>query len=80
MNLHTLTDYINMGREVEFSYNGQMCSITYTFENNKQIISFCWFDHICTDYPNMEDFLSSAKIGDQYLRDVLEHVEDVTVY
>ena len=80
MKIHTLTGYIKMGREVEFSYGGQMYSITYTFENNKQIISFCWFDHICTDYPNMEDFLSSAKIGDHYLRDVLEHIEDITVY
>ena len=80
MNLNTLTGYIKMGREVEFSYGGQMYSITYTFENNKQTISFCMFDHICTDYPSVGDFLSSAKVGDLYLRDVLEHIEDVTVY
>lgn len=80
MNLSILKSYIRMGREIEFSYGGEMYSITYTFDDNNQAISFCRFDHPCTDYSTMEEFLASAKIGKEYLRDIIENIEDITVY
>lgn len=80
MNLSTLKSYIKMGREIEFSYDGVMYSITYTFDDNKQTISFCRFDYSCTDYSTMEEFLASAKVEEEYLRDILENIEAITVY
>lgn len=80
MKLETLKNYISAGREIEFSYDGEMYSITYDFNNTEQIISFCRFDHPCTDYATIEDFLASAKIGEVYLCNILENIEDITVY
>lgn len=80
MKLETLKSHIATGREIEFSYGGKRYSITYTFANKKQIIHFCQFDNPSEDYDSVNDFLTSATIGDEHLRDLLGLVEDVVVY
>lgn len=80
MKLETLRNYIVMGREIEFSYGGKMYSITYTFANKKQTVHFCQFNNPSEDYDSVDDFFSSATIGEEYLRDILGLVEDTVVY
>lgn len=80
MKLEALKSYIVMGREIEFSFLGEMYSITYTFDNEKQTICFCQFNQSSNDYNSLEDFLASAMVGNQYLQEVLSYVEDVVVY
>lgn len=80
MKLEELKKYIAMGREIEFSYQEEQYSITYAFEGNLQVISFCQFNQACVDYHNMDELLSSAMIGETYLRDMIHLAEDVVVY
>lgn len=80
MKLETLKSHIAMGREIEFSYGDKMYSITYTFTNKIQTIHFCQFNNPSQDYDSVNDFLTSATIGDEHLRDLLGLVEDVVVY
>lgn len=80
MTLDRLKKHILMGREIEFSYHRERYSITYSFEKDGQIISFCQFSQPCEDYTTLEEFLLFAKIGDEYLREVIEQVEDIVVY
>lgn len=80
MKLETLKSYIAMGREIEFSYHGEMYSITYIFDNKKQTICFCQFNQSSRDYNSLDDLLTSATIEDQNLRDILSQLEDVIVY
>jgi len=80
MKLETLKSYIVMGREIEFSYHGEMYSITYTFDEKKQIISFCHFNQSSSDYHSVDDFLASATVEDQKIQEILSQFEDVIVY
>ena len=80
MKLEELKKYIAMGREIEFSYQEERYSITYAFEDNLQVISFCQFNHVCTDYHTIDEFLSTATIGETYLRDMICLAEDIVVY
>lgn len=80
MKLETLKSHIATGREIEFSYGDKMYSITYTFTNKIQTIHFCQFNNPSQDYDSVNDFLTSATIGDEHLRDLLGLVKDVVVY
>lgn len=80
MTLDTLKYSIQTGREIEFSYRGAEYSITYSFEGEKQTIHFCQFDQTSIDYDSIEQLIDSAKIGSEYLRDILGSIEDVTIY
>lgn len=80
MNLDSLKHYICTGREIEFSYRGTEYSITYSFDGDKQTIHFCQFDLTSIDYDSIEQLIDSAKVGNEYLRDILDSIEDVTVY
>lgn len=76
----TLQKYILTGRELEFSYHHKRYSITYSFEEDRRTISFCQFSQPCEDYASSEEFLLFAKIGEEYLREVIEQIEDIVVY
>ena len=80
MKIDALKKYISMGREIEFSYQREQYSITYSFENDVQTISFCRFGQLCTDFGTIDDFISCAMINDEYLRDILALIEDVVIY
>lgn len=80
MTLERLKKYILMGREIEFSCHRERYSITYSFEKDRQIISFFRFSQPCEDFASLEEFLAFAKIGGEYLREVMEQVEDIVVY
>lgn len=76
----TLRKYILTGRELEFSYHHKRYSITYSFEEDRRTISFCQFSQPCEDFSSMEQFLFHAKLGQEYLRDIVEQFEDIIVY
>ena len=80
MKLETLKSHIAMGREIEFSYGSERYSITYTFNGKKQTVHFCQFNSPSKNYDSIDGFLASAMIGDEFLRDILELIKDVTVY
>ena len=80
MRLDVLKKYILTGREIEFSYCGEMYSITYTFDDNRQIINFCHFYHSSVDYGSFEELIDSATVDGKYLREVLAQIDGIVVY
>ena len=80
MTLDTLKYSIQTGREIEFSYRGAEYSITYSFEGEKQTIHLCQFDQTSVDFDSIGHLIDSAKVGNEYLRDILDSIEDVTIY
>lgn len=80
MKLETLRSYIAMGREIEFSFHSERYSITYTFDKEKQTISFCQFNKSSRDYHSVDDFLASATVEDKKMQDILSQFEDIVVY
>ncbi len=80
MTLDTLKYSIQTGREIEFSYRGTEYSITYSFEGDKQTIHLCQFYQTSVAFDSIEQLIASAKIGGEYLQDILGNIEDVTVY
>lgn len=58
-----LRDYIDCGREIEFSYNGKMYSITYGKVNGTRVISFCEFYQEATDVFTLDELLEVQRDG-----------------
>lgn len=75
-----LLNYLATGREIEFTYNEKMYSITHIVESNVQKISFCEFYHEDETFDSVESFVESAMIGDEWLTDIISLITDVVVY
>ena len=61
--------------EIQFRYKDIECELIRS--NNKGGISFCYEEGNETIFSNREDFIKNAKIGDKYVRDIWDKVEDV---
>ncbi len=61
--------------EMEFWYNGLNCILTST-ENSEEEIEFGWSPDSITYFANKEDFINNAKIGNEYVRDIWDKVDD----
>lgn len=75
-----LLSYLTAGREIEFSYDEKMYSITHIVESNVQKISFCEFYQEDETFDSVESFVESAMIGDERLTDIISLITDVVVY
>lgn len=60
--------------EMAFIYNDIEFCLFRT--NNEYGIEFCWSANDSYLFANNEDFIKNAKIGDEYVRDIWDQVED----
>lgn len=75
---NNLKSLIEVGYDIEFSYNGDEYSITSAKNNDgKKIISFCKFYNEPIDFQNIDDFINNAKIDNAYLKDIWNKVSDI---
>ncbi|MDO4670531.1 MAG: hypothetical protein Q4A67_03560 [Aerococcus sp.] len=63
-------EWIETGREIEFSYRGKRYSVTYYSDNRKDYISFTEFYQKPVDYASANEFMDSAMIDEELLKDV----------
>ncbi|MBR3004275.1 MAG: hypothetical protein IKH67_04310 [Lachnospiraceae bacterium] len=76
-----LKDYIDCGREIEFKYNENMYSITYSPADQEDFISFCEFYKKPTNVKTFEELLDVSRDGATVLQ-MWESLteEDVWIY
>ena len=71
-----LNDFMEMlyfYSEVEFWYKGLNCCVTLG-EDNK--IEFGWSPNNVYYFTDKDDFIQNAKIGEEFVRDIWNNVED----
>lgn len=61
--------------EMEFKYNGLNCCLFLRSNTNKEI-EFFWNSENVYYFSSKEDFIQNAKIGDEYVRDIWDKVEN----
>ena len=61
--------------EMEFWYNGLNCCL-FIADNPQGEIEFGWSPESVNYYLNKEDFIQNAKIGDEFVRDIWDKVEN----
>ncbi len=59
--------------EMEFIYNNLCCDL---FGHGEEGIAFGWSPENVYYFSGKEDFIKNAKIGDEYVRDIWDKVED----
>lgn len=81
MNKETLREWIETGRELEFTYKENEFSITYYNDGRKDYISFCkWDDEEVLDVPNVDALWDSTYKGMKF-SDIWESISfnDISV-
>ena len=58
--------------ETEFEYNGLLCQL----DRKKHGIEFGWSPESIQYFKNKEDFIQNAKIGEEYVRNIWDKVEN----
>lgn len=75
MRIDDLRQYINTGREIEFTYNKKNYSITYYNDNRKDYISFCEFYKETSDVSNIDELLKVTR-DDVTVKEMIESLSD----
>ena len=73
--LKDFLDSLYFYSEVEFWYNGLNCCMCLR-GNVDTKIEFGWSPENVYYFSNKEDFIQNAKIGDEYVRDIWDKVEN----
>lgn len=77
----SFNDWIETGREIEFTYMEKEYSVTYFKRNNGEYgISFCEFNCEPISFKDAEEFMANAKIGDELLCNIWEAVTDIEIF
>lgn len=79
MTKEQLFEWVDTGRELEFSYKGKNYSIIYPEIDNKRIISFCQFDDEVLDVATVDELWISTYKGIK-LSDMLSSIPEDDVY
>lgn len=81
MKKEELTELIETGREIEFTYNKKRYSITYSNEDVEDYISFCEFYKEPTDVSSVDELCNVVRDGVTVL-EMLESItdKDISIY
>ena len=81
MTKQELFDYIEQGREIEFTFQNKKYSITYGVIEGKEVISFCEFYQETTEVETAEELVNVKREGVNVLQ-MLESLteEDIWIY
>lgn len=63
MNMSELKELVESGREIEFSYNTKLFSITYGMIDNEEVISFCECNGESTEVACFEELITIKRHG-----------------
>lgn len=83
MNVYKFDEFkqwIETGREIEFSFGDTRYSVTYYGDNRKKYISFTAFYEEPVDFSSPEEFMAKAMIDGKRLQDVWPQVSEVDVF
>ena len=72
--LNDFLEGFNFYGEMQFRYKNIECELIRS--NNEGGISFCYEEDKPLLFTNKEDFIKNAKIGDKFVRDIWDEVED----
>lgn len=72
--LNDFLDGFNFYGEMQFRYKDIECELIRS--NNEGGISFCYEEGKPIIFENKADFIQNAKIGDEFVRDIWDKVED----
>lgn len=72
--LNDFLDGFNFYGEMQFRYKDIDCELIRSDNNGG--ISFCYEEGKSILFENKEDFIENAKIGDEFVRDIWDDVED----
>ncbi len=75
MRIEDLRQYINTGREIEFTYNKKNYSITYYNDDRENYISFCEFYKETSDVSNVDELLNVTRDG-KTVQEMIESLSD----
>lgn len=73
--LNDFLDGLYNYREMKFSYNNLNCCVFLKGEK-QTIIEFGWSPNNIQYFKDKEDFIKNAKIGNEYVRNIWDKVED----
>lgn len=73
--LNDFLDGLYFYSEMEFWYEGLNCCVFLMGDTNRKI-EFGWSPENVYYFLDKEDFIQNAKIGDEYVRDIWDKVED----
>lgn len=80
-NFNDLKEWIDTGREVEFTYDGKRYSITYAKkEDGQECISLCEFYKDDTEYYSLDDFVERANINGNLLSKIWVKVSNIDIF
>ena len=81
MTKQELFDYIEQGREIEFTFQNKKYSIIYGVIDGKEVISFCEFYQETTEVETAEELINVNRKGVTVLQ-MLESLteEDIWIY
>lgn len=76
--LNDFMDMLHFYGEVGFSYNGKDCGLFLIHAKNGDLsgIKFGWSPESIQNFKDKEDFIQNAKIGNEYVRDIWDKVEN----
>ncbi|MDR2832091.1 MAG: hypothetical protein LBV67_00080 [Streptococcaceae bacterium] len=75
-----LIEFIETGREIEFTYNNNRFSITYYSEGSENEISFTQFYKEPKDYKNVEDFLKKGSWQGELIINIWMEATNVDIF
>ena len=79
MTFEELSNYINMGNEIEFTYDGRNYSITYYYpdeNDNNVLISFCEFYKETSEVKTPEELWNNISRYDHTVGEMLSSISD----
>lgn len=79
-NFNEFKEWIETGREIEFTYNNLRYSVTYYSDHRKDFISFTEFYKEPVDFDSAENFMNNANIDGVLLKNIWDSVREVDIF
>lgn len=79
-NFNDLKEWIDTGREIEFTYDGKRYSITYGKKNGQECIYLCEFYKDDTEYESLDDFVEKANIEGKLLSKIWGLISNIDIF
>ena len=83
MTFQQLEDYISIRNEIEFTYHGKKCSITYWYPDDNEdnvYISFCEFYQETTEVKSAEELWNNVSREGVTVGEMLSSVKQKDIY
>lgn len=72
-------NWIEKGKQIEFTYLSVRYSVTYYSDEREKYISLVEFYKELSNFSSVSEFMENALIGDKYLKDIWKDVKEIEV-